>query len=525
MSIFKRILTLENYIFTFFVLFVFYGALTSPFSIFHILLEKSWKIFGLIVVFGFVIYFIQRNRTIISPIFQTAWTFIKKYDNFFLIVTLTLLLILQVILLKQITVPIGWDVFDNFHGITTENKEYSKIVLSLNPNNQFFFFLMYYINKFLIFIDITGSWSNTWLSWQIVNCLFINFSLFLFYHASKRVFNKSVAFIAYSLFLLSFGLSPWILTPYTDTAVLALISLVFFTYSLLYQVTSSLVKYILLFLIGVVLAFCFLMKPSSIIFFIAYGCIQLLKLFLVDYHKQAFKKFFVVLLFLFIGFSSVMQTFHFFVENQTITEIDKQRAKPWTLFVMMGLTGSGGYNDADTQAVNKLPTQKEKKAYTKKMIQERIKEKGFLGYLDFLAHKNIRNTANGDFDWGWDGGDLIPETPAKNVWQERLQSLYYPQNLKSNYLRIYMHCLYLFTLIGMLFSISLKDKGNKLAILKLAFIGAILYLLLFEGGRSRYLIQFMPFWYLLSANGWLAFSRNIKIIPYTGKHKKEYYKK
>lgn len=29
-----------------------------------------------------------------------------------------------------------------------------------------------------------------------------------------------------------------------------------------------------------------------------------------------------------------------------------------------------------------------------------------------------------------------------------------------------------------------------------------MFLLLFEGGRSRYLIQFLPFFYLLSAIGW-----------------------
>lgn len=171
---------------------------------------------------------------------------------------------------------------------------------------------------------------------------------------------------------------------------------------------------------------------------------------------------------------------------------------------MMGLTGTGGYNDADTQAVNQLPTQEAKKAYTIKMIQDRLKNKGFFGYLRFLAQKNRHNTANGDFDWGWDGGDLIPETPSKNRWQEHLRSLYYPQNPKSNYLRIYMHFFYLLTLLGLLFSIPLKDSKNNYAILKLAFIGAILYLLLFEGGRSRYLIQFMPFWYLLSASGWLG---------------------
>ena len=47
-----------------------------------------------------------------------------------------------------------------------------------------------------------------------------------------------------------------------------------------------------------------------------------------------------------------------------------------------------------------------------------------------------------------------------------------------------------------------KDiQGGTLLIIKLTIIGALLYLLLFEGGRSRYLIQYLPFFYLLSANG------------------------
>ncbi len=39
MATFKRILNLENYIFTFFILFVFYGAINSPYSLVKIL----WK--------------------------------------------------------------------------------------------------------------------------------------------------------------------------------------------------------------------------------------------------------------------------------------------------------------------------------------------------------------------------------------------------------------------------------------------------------------------------------------------------
>lgn len=40
MATFKRILNLENYIFTFFILFVFYGAINSPYSLVKILWEK-----------------------------------------------------------------------------------------------------------------------------------------------------------------------------------------------------------------------------------------------------------------------------------------------------------------------------------------------------------------------------------------------------------------------------------------------------------------------------------------------------
>ena len=125
--------------------------------------------------------------------------------------------------------------------------------------------MMYYLNKFLRFIDVTGSWSNTWFSWQVVNCLFINSSLFLFYHASKRVFNPLTAFVAYSLFFLSFGLSPWLLTPYTDTAVLLFINLVFLHIAFLTKF-PSLRKILFITVYWDWPSLVFLMKPSSIIF-------------------------------------------------------------------------------------------------------------------------------------------------------------------------------------------------------------------------------------------------------------------
>jgi hypothetical protein len=48
--------------------------------------------------------------------------------------------------------------------------------------------------------------------------------------------------------------------------------------------------------------------------------------------------------------------------------------------------------------------------------------------------------------------------------------------------------------------------------LKLSLIGSFLFLLIFEGGSSRYLIQFFPFLLMCAALGgeWLFFSKNNK---------------
>ncbi|MDU3280432.1 MAG: hypothetical protein E7E91_13645, partial [Staphylococcus aureus] len=65
--------------------------------------------------------------------------------------------------------------------------------------------------------------------------------------------------------------------------------------------------------------------------------------------------------------------------------------------------------------------------------------------------------------------------------------------------------LWIFTLFGMYLTTVSFDKKQisyREIIIKLTIIGAMMFLLLFEGGRSRYLIQFLPFFYLLSAIGW-----------------------
>ena len=85
-------------------------------------------------------------------------------------------------------------------------------------------------------------------------------------------------------------------------------------------------------------------------------------------------------------------------------------------------------------------------------------------------------------------------------------------------MKLYMQIMWLITLIGMFItgcSFNMKKIDEKELIIKLTIIGAMMFLLLFEGGRSRYLIQFLPFFYLLSAIGWES------VLTATNRRKKE----
>lgn len=52
--------------------------------------------------------------------------------------------------------------------------------------------------------------------------------------------------------------------------------------------------------------------------------------------------------------------------------------------------------------------------------------------------------------------------------------------------------------LGMLTFGTTKDYSKPKQMMRLAIIGGMLFLLLFEGGRSRYLIQFLPIFLMLA---------------------------
>jgi hypothetical protein len=167
---------------------------------------------------------------------------------------------------------------------------------------------------------------------------------------------------------------------------------------------------------------------------------------------------------------------------------------------MMGLQGSGGYNDDDVNATRQFKTVKEKKEFNIKEIKKRLSDYGFLGYMKFLLTKYRSNVTDGSFFFGREGGKLsFPEVEmnSSNKLIYFLKELYYGKYVPL--LRFCAQVIWVFMLFLSL--VSHGRKGWYLMFLRLALIGGLLFLLIFEGGRSRYMIQFSPCIVVMGAVG------------------------
>lgn len=166
-------------------------------------------------------------------------------------------------------------------------------------------------------------------------------------------------------------------------------------------------------------------------------------------------------------------------------------------WLAMGLVDSGGYN-ADVYWMTASTEGKEaKKEVDRQFIRDTLEEYGVSGMLDHLKKKI-------EFTWG-DGVYFAPEKLKRDpIKQSFLHSwLLYDG---ADYQKTYLYCsaVQLLFLGGILLSVlcSFLRRGElrEIQAMQLAVFGLFLFLLLWET-RSRYLVNFVPVFLLLGADG------------------------
>ena len=168
---------------------------------------------------------------------------------------------------------------------------------------------------------------------------------------------------------------------------------------------------------------------------------------------------------------------------------------PHSHWVMMGLRGTGGYCDDDYQLTLQYDTYAQRAAFIRQEIARRRRAMGPGGFASHCLDKLSYIFSDGCC-YAPQKLDMGPKTP--NPLHEWIISggkyagiLYYA----ADGLQL---CLLALCVAGALRALLCRD--NTLTVLRVALVGLVLFLLLWEA-RSRYLVNFLPLFWLCAASG------------------------
>lgn len=166
---------------------------------------------------------------------------------------------------------------------------------------------------------------------------------------------------------------------------------------------------------------------------------------------------------------------------------DPDAAIPHSHWVMMGLSGDGGYNDDDYQlTLAAAPDKAGRDAFDRAEIAARLQAMGPAGLLEHLARKL-------SYVWG-DGSCYAPMKldirPVRSSW---LQS-YCIQGMAHTGRTVYLATGLHLALLGLGVWGAVRGAWRRnwsMAFVQIALLGLGLFLLLWEA-RSRYIVSFLP---------------------------------
>lgn len=405
----------------------------------------------------------------------------------------------QLILLVSLSEQFGYDAATVMQTAMGHANYY---YFSINPNNLNLLFLehgLYVISQALKF-------HNFLVVLNVVNLIFVDIAVALVALTLKRHLSRK---IRWSIIPFSFLLAPWIMVFYSDTVVLPLIALELFAlHNLITQNASASNAQLKLIGSGVLLGFsaffAYSFKPSTIILTIAI-VIELLISLLFPFNKATLtakiknRMTLISAVTVLASFGLAMGVTQIYTSQQHIMFVNKKGALQPSHFILMGMNSQSGgrFSGADYDYSLKhaqTPATQNRANYA--LIKKRLTNFGVMGYLKFLIEKNYHNTSDGTLGWSDDNQFSEPAlTPHAFV-----RSFFYQEGSRRSIYFVAAQLVWISIMFGTLF--SLFDSSLFARILRLSVLGTLLFLLIFEGGRSRYLIQAFPMIYMLSIIGW-----------------------
>ncbi|KAA8829303.1 hypothetical protein [Bifidobacterium tissieri] len=416
--------------------------------------------------------------------------------------------------------------------------------LSLYPNNRFLALIQY--APAWIVVRIFGDRLSDFammnivtMVMQIVNIAIIDGCILWVRHLLAR-YSKTAAGIGFLLMSLLLGCSRWIMIPYTDTLGLPFSILLISTAITILEphhtadhgsstnaapaTRTMLPRFLLL---GCAASLAYVMKPSTVIPAIAFAIIWLI----LNMGKRLLTVFLPTMLIATLGFTLVLVPVT--GAEHAVFNADDSSSVPMTHFIMMGLVGRGAFNGQDVDATISKSTKQAKEQFNLQEIRSRLHDYGPAGYLTFLLKKSWYTTAVGtlgyyrwaniDIRAGDRGSGLFAISHNNPIAKSGIgplltfQDFFLDHNPTNILYKLIMQTFYIPLVIGMLLFAVLTYRRrtftNVSTWLTLSLFGGFLFLMLFESGMSRYLIQFLPLIVMLSGMGWATWKES-ELIPF-----------
>ena len=487
----------------------------------HNLIKIFYLLFGITFGYIFVQTFIQKismnyelNKGIyflLGVVIFIIWYIIyklihKNYDKLskkkeliLLFSTFVLFMIIFLVIIITLKMPPQWD-----YGVVYEQaKSYvltgdrtaisgSSLYLQYHDNNIGLFAFWVGIFKFVNFFGVEDFLTVA----TLVNAFMVGFSILLIYLCLRKLLDKKKAYFGLIISLFFVPLFTYIPIFYTDTLSMPFIMLILYLYLSLDKEKTLTKKNTMFFILILLLAYLgSKIKGTTWVIFIA---IFIHFMFTRNW-KSTLAVFIAILLFI-PSASLIWQKS--IIENKNFSIVENDYGSiPWTHYLMMGVQKKdehineirciGGYNYKDVETTLFFKTSAESKKYNLEEYVRRVKEYGFIGYLDYLTRKAVNAWGEGSFftNYVYQFDYKAPNTFKKEIRGINTNELlYFEQGVMEA-------MLFIFSSYGLVMFCKKKKISYK-TIIPLSIYGMFIVLLFWEN-RSRYLVNYIPLFIML----------------------------
>ncbi len=357
------------------------------------------------------------------------------------------------------------------------------------PNNIGIALIFGYLFKFLYSIGI-----NNCLDFAIIiNIIIVDITISVIYLFIDKLYGNIISTVCSILMVFITPLYTYTTIVYTDTLSMIFPILIFFIYYNFCEKKGRNTN-VAIISIGILIGLGVIIKTNVIISLVA------LIIYIV-FTVNDIKKIFKILLLMLIPFI-LIGNFYKVVEQKHIPIPLEKAGFPATHWVMMGLSNNGGYNPKDVDFTSRIDGKENQEKANIEMIEKRLKDYGFSGYLNFINKK---------LSYTWSDGTLYaPEKLRREPIEVNKYQKYIIGNDRTAYLYLsqisYLTILILI-FIAALFLFRSKSKINYL--FNISIFGVFLFLIIWET-RSRYILCFLPVIILSASSGLNYINKNIK---------------